>query len=366
MNRETRRIRVPRTAWTLGCGAAGGAVFSVVGLPLPWLLGGIVGSAAAASAGLPAGLPGWLRNLVLVLLGLMIGSTVHHDTLAEMSRWPISMAGVAGYVAVTTASTRLILRRLARFDAATAYFAAAPGGFMAMATIGDTFGGQARGIALTHAMRVVLVLFTLVLGYHALAGPTTGGGVSDAGAQSVLSGVAIAQLVSLGGGGWLLARLLRVPASAMIGPLVLMAVAKLSSLALPRPPGDLLVLAEWVLGSGIGADFAGVGLAELVRGAAVSVAATLWMLLMSVAFALALVPLTDQSPASLLLALSPGGLSGVSMVALALGIDPAFVTAHNVFRVLLILIVAPVVFRLAGGSRNDTESAPGKAPQRRP
>jgi len=152
----------------------------------------------------------------------------------------------------------------------------------------------------------------------------------------------------------------------MIGPLVLMAVAKLSSLALPRPPGDLLVLAEWVLGSGIGADFAGVGLAELVRGAAVSVAATLWMLLMSVAFALALVPLTDQSPASLLLALSPGGLSGVSMVALALGIDPAFVTAHNVFRVLLILIVAPVVFRLAGGSRNDTESAPGKAPQRRP
>ena len=69
--------------------------------------------------------------------------------------------------------------------------------------------------------------------------------------------------------------------------------------------------------------------------------------LLSLAFAWLLAPLTGVAFPALFLALSPGGMSGVSLVALALGVEPAFVTFHNVFRVFLILLAGPVVFRWA-------------------
>lgn len=337
-------------ASTLGSGIAGGALFSLLGLPMPWLLGGIFGSGAAAVAGLPAGLPRWLREGVLVVLGLMIGSTVQRDTLAYLSRWPISMAAVALYVAVVIGSMSLFLRRFARFDPVTAYFASAPGGFMAMTVIGGAFGGRERNIALTQGIRLVLVVFTIVFSYHLLLGVGTAPAAAGGAAGLHLTPGQGGELAAIGAFGWLLGRFLRLPASAMLGPLVLMAVARLSNLVTPPPVPQLpLLMAEAVLGCRIGADFAGVQLRELARGMAMSLAATVWMLVLSLAFSLALRPLTGMPLDALFLALSPGGISGVSMIALALGIQPAFVTAHSLLRLLLILFAGPLVFRLTKG-----------------
>jgi uncharacterized protein len=73
------------------------------------------------------------------------------------------------------------------------------------------------------------------------------------------------------------------------------------------------------------------------------------MLSLSFLFSLAVRAITGIPMAALFLALSPGGLSGVSLVALALGIEPAFVTAHNLLRILLILLAGPLVFRVVDG-----------------
>ena len=207
------------TLATLASGAAGGVLFAVLGLPMPWLLGAIAGAAAAAMSGLPARVPGWLRSTVLIVLGLMIGSSIHHNTLAHISRWPISMAAVALYVGVVTTAMYHFLRRFAGFDPVTAYFAASPGGILAMTVIGGAFGGRERNIATTHAVRVVLVLFTIVFSYHLLLGVGSGHAQSVAGANASLSLVQMAELAAIGGAGWVLGKLLRLPAGAMLGPL---------------------------------------------------------------------------------------------------------------------------------------------------
>ena len=48
------------------------------------------------------------------------------------------------------------------------------------------------------------------------------------------------------------------------------------------------------------------------------------------------------------LALAPGGLAGMSLIALALGIETAFVATHHVARIAMIVIAAPLVFRKLG------------------
>ena len=47
---------------------------------------------------------------------------------------------------------------------------------------------------------------------------------------------------------------------------------------------------------------------------------------------------------ALLLALSPGGVTEMSLMALALNQDTAFVTTHHVARIALIVTIGPAVY----------------------
>lgn len=343
-----QRLRANVTA--VGAGALGGALGSLIGLPMPWLLGAIAGTAAAALAGLTVKVSTGLRDAMLVLIGLMIGTRLTLQSLAHVGRWPISLAAIALYVVIVIGVLYRALRRWAGFDPVTAFFAAAPGGFMAMAMIGSERGGSVRNIALFHSIRVVLVVFTIVLGYHLLLG--TGGHGSRYIPLVRIDPGQTAGLVALGVAGALLGRWLRLPAATMLGPLLLAAIANLAGwLTVPMPSLPIL-LAEWVLGSSIGTDFAGVRLLELARGFAIAAAATAFMLLLSALFSAVLMPLTGMPFAALFLAFAPGGLSGVSLIALALGIEPAFVTTHTLLRVLLILLGGPLLFRLVDRRRH--------------
>jgi uncharacterized membrane protein AbrB (regulator of aidB expression) len=55
----------------------------------------------------------------------------------------------------------------------------------------------------------------------------------------------------------------------------------------------------------------------------------------------------DTSLQAVILAYAPGGLAEMSLVALALAIDSAFVATHHVLRIMMIVLVAPTVFRRA-------------------
>ena len=69
-------------------------------------------------------------------------------------------------------------------------------------------------------------------------------------------------------------------------------------------------------------------------------------LAMAAVAALVLERLTDFAFPALLLAFTPGGLAEMSLVALALDIDTAFVATHNVARIALIVTLVSLFFRL--------------------
>lgn len=324
--------------------AAGGGVFALAHLPMPWLLGAITGTAIAVMSGITARIPKWLRNIVLVVIGLMIGATLQPSIIGNLVRWPISLCAVVLYVGIVTTGQYLFFRRIGNYDAATAYFSAAPGGFMAMTVIGSDYGGAERVIALIHAARIALVVFVLVLGFHLLVGH---GGAGHTNRYVALTAVALSQwliLIGVGTIGAVASKVLRLPGAIMLWPLIAMGCIQVSGLAAVHVPSALILIAELVLGSSIGAQFAGASFAELRRGLALSLTSTLAMLAVSAGFAFTLHTLTGLDLEALFLAFSPGGMSGISLIALALGIEPAFVTVHNMLRVLIILIAGPAVF----------------------
>lgn len=330
----------------LAISVAGGLTFNYFDLPLPWMLGAAFFTTVATLSGVPATIPQRLRNAMLIVLGVLLGSSFTAEVLQDADRWLLSLAGILLYVVVVGGAVFLLLRRLAGYDAPTAYFAGTPGGLAEMTLIGGAMGGDERTIALTHALRIVIIVFVVAFGFQLLAGYVP----QQRDAQYVLfADVPPFDLLLLAGCGVLGAlgaRWLRLPAGTLLGPLILSAAVHLTGLSEVPPPTVLVAAAQVIVGGAIGCRFFGVHLMRLLRTAVVALGCSVLMLAGTLGFSLVLGPLAGLSFAALVLAFAPGGLAEMAVIALALGIDVAFVTTHNIVRVLAILMIAPLVFRL--------------------
>ncbi len=148
-------------ARALALGAAGGAVFAWLETPLAWMIGAMCATTAAALAGVDVTMPQPLRQLMIAVLGVMLGSAFHPEIVEQAAQWSVSLALLAVYVAVVAGMSALYFRKVTRYDATTAYFSAIPGGLNEMIMVGSAMGGDDRSIALTHASRILLVVLII-------------------------------------------------------------------------------------------------------------------------------------------------------------------------------------------------------------
>ncbi len=339
-------------------GCAGGIAFWLVNLPLPWMLGSMAGCIAASVGGMKVGLPRWLRSSMVAVLGVMLGSSFTPDLFSHIGKWSLTLAGLVFYVTVAGGATYLYFRKVAGYGPITSFFTAMPGGLNEMVIVGGAMGGDPRLIALTHGARVMLVVFLLVFGYRFFGGyqPTgmAGGGISIV-HFPILDLAILAACGVVGGAG---AAALRLPAGPLLGAMIVSGIAHLSGISATRPPGELIAIAQIGIGCAVGSRFAGVKLATIAKTALHATAGTAITLGAAIACAAGLHAVTGIPMQALLLAYAPGGLAEMSLVALALGIDAAFVATHHIARILIIVSVAPPFFRAYGARRKLVPERP--------
>jgi membrane AbrB-like protein len=347
--RPPTRPSVRAVLFALLLGAAGGVAFFALGLPLPWMLGSMSATTAAALAGARIAVPNGLRAGLVGVLGVMLGSSFTPDLLQRLGTWSVSASGVLLYVVLCGVLVYLYMRRFANYGPVTSYFTAMPGGLNEMVALGSALGGDDRMIALSHAWRLTLVVFTIPFWFrfhegYAPAARAFGGGFAG------MAPLDLAVLVACGVGGFALARAVRLPAPGLTGAMVLSAAAHLGGLTASRMPPELVGLAQIGLGAALGCRFVGVDLRTVYRAMTVSTGGSVMMIGLTVASAVAIGRLTELPVPGLLLAFAPGGLAEMSLIALSLGLDAAFVSTHQLLRILVVILVAPLMFKLLAGS----------------
>ncbi len=343
-----------RIAFGMALGAVGGVLASEIGMPLPWMLGPMCVCTLAAVMKLPIGAPMRIRPAMVLILGVMLGSGFRPEMMKLWQEWSISLLFLAGYVLVVGLLAYPYFRKFAGYDRVTAYFAGMPGGLNEMMIVGGALGGDERRIVLTHACRILLTVLAIPIWFRL----TTDIDMTDRSKFGVaLDALSLEDYAILGACalvGWPVGKLLRVPAPMLVGPMLISAAVHLAGLSQAQPPLLIVNLAQWVLGTVIGCRFIGVARKEIGRVMAFSVGSTAIMIAVTVAFAVLLEYLTGQNPATIMLAYAPGGLAEMSLVALALGADVAFVASHHVIRIVMVVIAAPMFFRVLG--QRDSEA----------
>jgi membrane AbrB-like protein len=328
-------------AITLSLGLAGGYIFSHYKLPMPWVLGAMSFCTVAAMSGVRIWQPRWLTVSMTMVLGLLFGTTIAPNIFSRVVEWLPSVIAVFVFVLVTTAASMAYLMRVVKSDRTTAYFCSAPGGVIPMTAMGAHYGGDMRFIALVQSMRliatvvVVPICFALFGGYHPTGAAGTGGALKD------LPLYDIPVLIAMALGGWGAAKLCRLPAPDLVGPMLVMAAAHATGTFSAPFPDPLVAFAQLCVGARLGAGFYRLNFRTFGKQLAHATAVALLMLAMGVAFSFVVAPFTSEPMTALILAYAPGGIAEMSIIAFNLKIEVVFVITHQLIRFLFVVALVP-------------------------
>ena len=140
-----------------------------------------------------------------------------------------------------------------------------------------------------------------------------------------------------------LARLLRLPAFALIGPMLLGAALHASGLVAMALPMPVLDLAYATIGWYVGLRFRRETLRETVSALPGILVATFGVIALCGGWAYGLTYLLPIDFLTAYLATSPGGLDSVAIIAVGAKVDVSFVLAVQTLRLFVVLVTGPVL-----------------------
>ena len=329
---------------TFATALTGAALFLVLGLPLPWLLGPMIACLIAALAGQRLAGTGQLGVFMRTFLGVAVGASITPGVLAGLPEMAASLAMVPVFIGVIAAIGYPLFRRVFGFDHPTAWYASMPGGLQDMLVFGEEAGGDIRALSLIHATRVLIIvtvaplIMTLWWGLDLTAPP-----------GAPLTSVAwdqLAQMVAAGLIGWKGAERVGLFGASILGPMILTAGLSLAGIIQTRPPAEVIQAAQFFIGIAIGAKYMGITGRELRIDVTAGVVYSLILAVISLMFLEAIHLLGLAPGLDAFLAFLPGGQAEMVVIAIIAGADLAYVVSHHILRIVLVILLAPLVARL--------------------
>ncbi len=321
------------------------------GLPAGWLVGPMLVALAVALVWKEhPTVPRWGRVASLAVVGGMLAATFRPSVIPLVAGHLLPVTLVVGGTLFLSLGAGLLLSGLVRIDRKTAALGALPGAASGMLAMSDPLGADARLVALMQYTRVVVVVVTATLVGRLVAGaapPTqdlqaASGGV-DLLVQGTMPTYAVTVLVAILGA-WAGTRL-RLPAGALLGPLILgVALAELGMVHLAWPPG-VPQAAYLVLGLWVGLLFDGASVKRAGRLFPFVLASAVGLVLACAALGWALAALTGIDGMTAYLATTPGGIDSVAIVALGTGADAPLVLAVQMLRLLAVVFAGSLLGR---------------------
>lgn len=347
------RSRLIHRFATFGVAVAGTAAFCWADLPLPFLFGPMFACLIAALLGVPLAGFGQLSAAARTILGVAVGASITPALFAQLPAMASSIALVPVFILIIGLVGVPFFRKVWNLDPPTAYYAAMPGGLQDMVIFGIEAGANPRTLSLIHATRVLCIvsLSPLVLAhfYAADLSHPIGSPANELPVRELMI-MAAAALI-----GWNLGERVGLFGATIIGPLILTAALSLGDVIHTRPPKEAILIAQFFIGSVIGAHFVGVTLSELKRVVLAGVTYVGVIGVLAILFAQVVIHIGAGPEVEAFLAFAPGGQAEMAILAIVTGADLGFVVAHHVVRIVLVIIGAPLaaaLLRQRFGSRS--------------
>ncbi|WNO53124.1 AbrB family transcriptional regulator [Stakelama saccharophila] len=316
------------------------AALELAGIPAGLLLGPMLGAIllAAAQRTVPIARPVFYGAQALV--GCLIAGAITTSIFTTLAdNWAL----FAGVIAATLSASSLIGYMLSRWQVlpgTAAIWGSTPGAATAMVLMAQASGADARLVAVMTYSRVVCVAVTASILSAIFLGRGGGHGLSIEWVGAFNAHDALVT-IAVAGAGAVAGLALRLPAGALIGPIILGSILNLSGAIALAPPQLLLALGYAVVGWRIGLGFTRDTIRIALRALPRILLAIGLLILFCGGLALLLAWRLGIDLVTAYLATSPGGADSVTIIAASTQVDIAFVVALQMVRFVTVLLVGP-------------------------
>jgi len=270
-------------------------------------------------------------------VGLLVAHSVTWAVLVSMAQsWHLML--VATFITVAlSAIVGLGTVRFGGIPGSTAAWGTAPGAASAMVSMAEENGADARVVATMQYVRVVCVMMIGSLVSH-LLGATPGPGAA-ANAPAVMQGPHLPDtLLSLGVVVLGIVAGSRMPAGALLMPLLLGGALQLSGLLTISLPEPLLAVAYGAIGCYIGLRFDRQTVRYVWKRLPTMIAGAVALIVLCAACAWVLALAMGTDFLSMFLATSPGGLDAMAIIAVETHADVGLVLAMQTLRLFGVIL----------------------------
>ena len=325
--------RLPGIIKALVIGVPGGVLFKWLDTPIPWMIGPMVAVAAVNLMGVRMHSPPYARHLGQVILGSAVSLYFTPPVVT-------ALIGNFAPVIVSTLSAFLVgglgaltLSRASGVEGKSTFFASIPGGAMAMAVLADKYGAQMAPVAVTHSLRVSIVVIIIPFAL-------TYGGIPLVGSAYKPNLPLVPMVLAL----WLVAGLflgmlserLHLHNGCLLTPIFIGALFTMNGIQLSAVPHWLTDFAQLMFGLVLGARYERAFFIRYKLFIPFALMNCFFILIASIVVAAALSWFFDLPIATMIIATAPGGLAEMTITAQALGISVPLVVAFHVFRVVMV------------------------------
>ncbi len=283
------------------------------------------------------------------LIGCAVAESITATILVSIVKdWAV-MFLIVGSTVLAGALVGWILVKCRTLPGTTAAWGSAPGAASAMVVMAEAYGADARLVAVMQYLRVLVVVLTASFVAHVM----------------IVDGVPAAapaahQLFSLDMGSWqtLLSTLtvvvvggfvgyfLRIPAGAILVPMLLGGVLHAGGFVELYQPLWLKACAAVVLGWYVGLGFDRRILISAFRLLPRLLLSTVLLIILCGVSAWLLVDILHTDPLTAYLSTSPGGLESMILIAMGSQADVPFVVAVQTLRLFVVILTGPAIARL--------------------
>lgn len=339
-----------RYLFTVLTGVSGALLALLLKVPVPWLIGSLFFCAIVTRSGFhPPPLPAVLERWMRVMIGVSLGPSVAASVQSTSDDLLFALAAAILATVVSVAAGMRWFRHRTDLPRASAFLASMPGGLSMLMAMGEEIDNRAR-VVLVHTVRVVIVVVSISLLARVLGVPQESHPImASLEWRTETSPVMLVLLILVN---YLLAEKIRIAGGHVIFPMIstglLIGFAGVSL----EPPAIMQTTALLVFGVNLGIEFARQPARSNVSLSLASVVFTVAVMMFVALLAVLLTRVVDQSFLVLFLALAPGGIAEISLVALALGLDAGLVALVHSCRFIFIALAGSLGFKYFSGKRD--------------
>lgn len=333
---------------TLLIATLGGVLFSLFGIPIPWLLGPMTAVLISSRfGGFQAFWPRQIRDAGLVLLGYSIGLSLTKEAVIQIFEKLPLMLILTVILISFCAGIAFFVSKLSGIEYPTILTGSIPGGLSQILV----FSEEVKGIDITivtflQVTRVIIIIFSVPflissplfdhLSVHSNLNMTEH---TESFFPNILLFAILCVIFAF------LGKKLKFPTPFLLGPIVGTAVLTISGVHGPELPSSVLDLSQIMIGSYIGLLLKPEKLDNKAKILSLAFISGMVMVLGSLGMSMLLVHFYQITPSTSFLSLTPGGADQMAILAHEVQADLSMVAGFQLFRLLFIFFVVPPFLR---------------------